>query len=64
MSLFLPEKRNAHVKILQALNDVRREIKILSECNHPNIVKYYGSYFKEENLWVSLLMLSGSLLLR
>lgn len=36
----------------QTLEDVRREIRILSECNHPNIVKYYGSYFKDQNLWV------------
>ena len=35
-----------------ALNDVRKEIKILSECNHPNIVNYLGSYFKDDNLWV------------
>lgn len=38
----------------QTLEDVRREIRILSECNHPNIVKYYGSYFKDQNLWVRL----------
>lgn len=36
----------------QALEDVRKEIRILSECNHPNIVKYLGSYFKDQNLWV------------
>ena len=37
------------------LNDVRKEIKILSECNHPNIVNYLGSYFKDDNLWVGFL---------
>jgi serine/threonine protein kinase len=31
---------------------VRKEIKIMSECNHPNIVNYFGSYFKNDNLWI------------
>ncbi|KAL6065407.1 serine/threonine-protein kinase dst2 isoform X3 [Balamuthia mandrillaris] len=35
-----------------ALDDVRKEISILSTCNHENIVSYYGSYFEEDNLWI------------
>jgi hypothetical protein len=31
---------------------VRGEIKILATCNHANIVRYGGSYFKDEKLWV------------
>lgn len=38
----------------QTLEDVRKEIRILAECHHPNVVKYYGSYFKETNLWVRM----------
>ena len=36
----------------QALDDVRREISILKECDNSHIVKYYGSYFEDDNLWV------------
>ena len=36
------------------LEDVRREITILSECNNPNIVNYLGSYFKDDNLWICM----------
>eukprot|EP00164_Ancoracysta_twista_P002618 GFYU01003484.1.p1 GENE.GFYU01003484.1~~GFYU01003484.1.p1 ORF type:complete len:722 (-),score=174.42 GFYU01003484.1:127-2169(-) len=36
------------------LDDIRREIKVLRECNHPNVVKYYGSYFKDDNLWIAM----------
>lgn len=36
----------------EALEDVRREIEILSECDDPNIVKYYGSYLRADYLWV------------
>jgi len=38
----------------QELESIRNEISILRECDHPNIVKYYGSYFKDEYLWVRL----------
>ena len=46
------------------LNDVSGEINILRDCNHPNIVRYYGSYLKGESLWVRgrfvmLLLLRG-----
>lgn len=34
------------------LEDVRAEIEILAECNHPNIVNYLGSYQKDGNLWI------------
>lgn len=36
----------------EAVEDVRREIGILKECENSHIVKYFGSYFEEENLWV------------
>jgi serine/threonine protein kinase len=36
----------------EALDDVRNEISFLRDCSHPNVVKYYGSYFKDEHLWV------------
>lgn len=36
------------------LKDIREEIQHLAACNHPNIVHYYGSYFKDENLWICM----------
>ncbi|EFA77693.1 putative protein serine/threonine kinase [Heterostelium album PN500] len=36
----------------EAIKDVRKEISILSECNDTNIVQYYGSYFKDHQLWI------------
>eukprot|EP00011_Vannellida_sp_DIVA3-517-6-12_P003305 CAMPEP_0114625240 /NCGR_PEP_ID=MMETSP0168-20121206/11170_1 /TAXON_ID=95228 ORGANISM="Vannella sp., Strain DIVA3 517/6/12" /NCGR_SAMPLE_ID=MMETSP0168 /ASSEMBLY_ACC=CAM_ASM_000044 /LENGTH=506 /DNA_ID=CAMNT_0001836519 /DNA_START=256 /DNA_END=1773 /DNA_ORIENTATION=- len=36
------------------LDDVRKEIKILSECHHENVVSYLGSYFKADNLWIAM----------
>ncbi|KAM9954379.1 hypothetical protein ACTFIW_003920 [Dictyostelium discoideum] len=36
----------------EAIKDVRKEISILAECNYPNIVQYFGSYFKDHQLWI------------
>eukprot|EP01112_Ceratiomyxa_fruticulosa_P018274 TRINITY_DN5813_c0_g1_i4.p1 TRINITY_DN5813_c0_g1~~TRINITY_DN5813_c0_g1_i4.p1 ORF type:complete len:555 (-),score=108.81 TRINITY_DN5813_c0_g1_i4:47-1711(-) len=37
----------------QALQDVQKEIEILQECDHANVVKYYGSYFHRDYcLWI------------
>jgi serine/threonine protein kinase len=36
----------------EVIEDVRREVNILSECDNSHIVKYQGTYFKDENLWV------------
>ena len=34
------------------IESLKREIRILKECDSPFIVKYYGSYFKENYLWL------------
>ena len=33
-------------------NDLTKEINILKTCKNPNIVEYYGSYQKDNNIWV------------
>eukprot|EP00041_Stephanoeca_diplocostata_P019690 m.428128 g.428128 ORF g.428128 m.428128 type:complete len:472 (+) comp21372_c0_seq2:294-1709(+) len=34
------------------LIEIIREIKVLGENDHPNVVRYYGSYLKESHLWI------------
>lgn len=36
----------------QEMASIVKEIKILRECDHPNIVGYKGSYKDEEYLYV------------
>lgn len=36
----------------ETIKDVRREIEILAECDDPHVVKYFGSYYRDETLWV------------
>lgn len=35
------------------LQEIIKEISIMQQCDSPYIVKYYGSYFKNTDLWVS-----------
>lgn len=37
------------------LQEIIKEISIMQQCDSPYVVKYYGSYFKNTDLWVSLL---------
>jgi hypothetical protein len=36
------------------LQELQKEIEILKKCKDINIVQYYGSYLKEDTLWVIL----------
>ena len=36
------------------LESIRLEIQILSECSHPNVVQYLGSYIFDDILWINL----------
>jgi len=35
------------------LQEIIKEISIMQQCDSEFIVKYYGSYFKNTDLWVS-----------
>ena len=37
-----------------AIDEVRREVAILAETNNANIVQYYGMYFRNGYLWLSM----------
>eukprot|EP01091_Cochliopodium_minus_P014346 TRINITY_DN4860_c0_g1_i1.p1 TRINITY_DN4860_c0_g1~~TRINITY_DN4860_c0_g1_i1.p1 ORF type:complete len:231 (-),score=41.60 TRINITY_DN4860_c0_g1_i1:136-828(-) len=43
----------------EAINDVRQEIQMLYDCDHPNIVKYYGCYVHESKIWIVMELCSG-----
>ncbi len=34
------------------LDELKKEIEILSHCNHPNITRYFGSMVQDRSLWV------------
>eukprot|EP01129_Flabellula_baltica_P010714 TRINITY_DN4556_c0_g1_i2.p1 TRINITY_DN4556_c0_g1~~TRINITY_DN4556_c0_g1_i2.p1 ORF type:complete len:309 (+),score=55.96 TRINITY_DN4556_c0_g1_i2:2-928(+) len=35
-----------------AMDDIKNELSILQESNHRNIVKYYKSYLRADDLWI------------
>lgn len=54
-ALHKPSKEIVAIKIVPTngeLEPIKREIQILKECKCDNIVKYYGSYFHSNNLWL------------
>lgn len=40
------------------LGEIIKEISIMQQCDSPFIVKYYGSYFKNTDLWVHFFSIS------
>lgn len=38
---------------------IQKEIAMLRECNHPNIVKYYGSWRTRDALWICMEYCAG-----
>jgi len=38
----------------EGYEEIRGEIEMLQQCNHPNVVRYLGSYQGEEYLWVRI----------
>jgi len=40
------------VPIENDLDDIIKEIKIMKQCRSPYIVSYFGSYFKDNELWI------------
>ncbi|XP_047478935.1 serine/threonine-protein kinase 4-like isoform X1 [Penaeus chinensis] len=34
------------------LQEIIKEISIMQQCDSPHVVKYYGSYFKDSDLWI------------
>lgn len=55
----LHKQSDQHVALKQIaiesdLFEIIKEISIMQQCDSDNIVKYYGSYFKESYLWICM----------
>ncbi|KAM9409990.1 serine/threonine-protein kinase 4-like [Pholidichthys leucotaenia] len=40
------------VPVESDLQEIIKEISIMQQCNSPHVVRYYGSYFKNRDLWI------------
>ena len=43
----------------EEIDVVRKEVKILHQCSHPNIVKYRGTYLTLNTLWIVMEYCAG-----
>ena len=41
------------------MDDLRKEINIISKCNHPNVLKYYVSFLNGKELWLVMPFIEG-----
>ncbi|OCT59982.1 hypothetical protein XELAEV_18046001mg [Xenopus laevis] len=41
------------------LQEIIKEISIMQQCDSPHVVKYYGSYFKNTDLWIVMEFCGG-----
>lgn len=32
--------------------ELEKEIDVLKKCKHPNVVAYYGTYLKDDEVWI------------
>jgi hypothetical protein len=53
-------KTSGHVLALKIvaidndIEDIIKEINVMNGCDSDSIVRFYGSYYKDERLWVRL----------
>ncbi|XP_034021831.1 serine/threonine-protein kinase 4-like [Thalassophryne amazonica] len=40
------------VPVESDLQEIIKEISIMQQCSSPHVVRYYGSYFKNSDLWI------------
>ena len=40
--------------------DIQKEIRMLSKCDSPHVVKYYGCLSKARTLWIAMELCDGS----
>lgn len=66
----LHKEEHVAIKIIDLENfqdenmvDIRKEIAIMSQCQHKNIVEYYVSFMDDTDLWLVMPLLSGGSIL-
>lgn len=42
-----------------SMEDVRREIQIMSSCRHKNVISYYVSFVDDSDLWLVMPLLGA-----
>lgn len=56
-NLYIPILQVVAIKLVPVesdLHEIIKEISIMQQCDSPYVVRYYGSYFKQCDLWICM----------